>query len=265
MSEDKDSYQDFVRLEKYKNYFINPLSGKIKFRKTVNGKNVTISTGVIGKLNPKTGVVDGIAKAREIVEQKLEALRTGKSDAQVKREKQGVVNPSLGSIWKDDFLTAKLPGKEEATKQNYNKEWKNGICGFWENKTCADVTIENINSYKVWYLKKNPHRLFDKTFDFIKMFFRFLAQRNHIEVMPDLTDLNDLDEIIKKNKKYKKAGRVYTPEEREKMLASWVIFLGGRLGGTTTHHKKLLAARARLSVRLGLLSKHPRLVDSHSA
>ncbi len=247
-----ENYQKFTRLEKYPHYYINSLSGKIKYRRDINGKTLNIYTGIVGKLNPKTGTVDGIAKAREIVEQKLEEIRTGKSETQVKRERQGVVNPSVESIWTHEFLIVKLEGKTIGTTKNYIKEWKNGISGFWGTKTCRDVTTENISKYKAWYLKENPERLFDKTFDFIKMFFRFLRQRGFIEALPDWTELNDLDLVIKKNKKYKKAGRVYTPEERVAMLAAWQRFLGGKLGGTTTHHKKFLAARARLSVRLGL-------------
>jgi integrase len=250
--EKKPSYQDLVRLEHYEKWYINPLSGRLVYRTTVRGRPTTIRTGIIGKLNPKTGKVDGITKAREIVEAELEALRSDKTQAQIKRERKGVINPQLDELWQE-MLVVKLPGKSPGTRKNYSKEWRHGISKFWTKLTAKDVTTENVARYKSWYIDTHPERLFDKTFDFLKMFFRFIVQRKYVQAMPDLTELNELDEIIKKNKRYKKAGRVYTADERKALLESWRTLLGGKMGGTTSVNKKMRAARARLGVTMGLL------------
>lgn len=253
MSEKKTPrFNDLVRLEKYEGYYISPKSGKITYRRTHKGQTIRIATGVTGKLNPKTGKVEGIAEARAIVELELEKRRTGKTEVAIKRERQGITNPRVEDIW-NELCSIKFEGKEQGTKDNYDKAWRNGLQGFWGEKTCREIRTETIPAYKAWYLKEKPKRLFDKTYDFLKMLIRFMHARGYIPEMPDLTELNDLDEIIKKNKRYKKAGRVYTEAEQKGMLAAWEDFLGGRVEGTSSRQKRVLAARARLSVRLGLL------------
>jgi integrase len=253
MSEAKrNPLQELVRLEKYEGYYICPANGRITYRKSHNGVHHKIATGVVGKIDLKTGKVDGIAKAREIVEIELEKRRTGKTESAIKRERRGVTNPLLEDLYKE-LSELKTEGKEQATKDNYAKAWRNGMAFYWRGKTAADFKTENMPAYKKAYLEHKASRLFEKTFDFMKMFGRFLVERKHIAELPDFKELGDLDEIIRKNKRYVKAGRVYTSAEQRAMLGAWEHFLTTQVGGTTTRHKRLLAARARLGLRLGLL------------
>lgn len=244
--------QDLERLKKYPNWYIAPLSGRLVWRKHINGKPLTVRTGVVGKLNKKTGTVEGINAAREIVDVELEKIRTGKSEKEIKRERLGIINPLIDEDFQE-LCEIKLEGKAEGTKKNYYKLWKHGIEGYWGGKTRADIVTANIPKYKAWYLKESPKRLFEKTFDLLKMLFRFQESRKYIPEMPDLSELDDLDEIIKKNKKYKIAGRVYTQKEIDAMISAWPKFLGGNIGGTTSRQKKILAARARCGVTIGAL------------
>lgn len=248
----KNRSQDLVSLGvKYRNWYIVPDSGQLVFRKHILGKPRTIRTGVIGKINARTGAVDGMAKAREFVEREIEKIRSGKSDQEIKRSREGVLDPLVEDIWAE-LIEIKLVGKEVGTVKNYHKDWNHGISGFWAKKHISEMTTDNVIRYKAWYIKEKSHRLPEKTLDFFKMLVRYAASKKYIEDPPDLAELSDLDEIIKKMKRYKKAGRVYTNEEETAMLACWQQFLETQLGGTTERHKKLLAARARCGMAMGL-------------
>jgi hypothetical protein len=107
-------------------------------------------------------------------------------------------------------------------------------------------------AYKKWYLKKYPLRLFEKTFDHLKMLIRFSMQMGYLTALPDFSDLNDLDEMIKKNKKYKPPGRIYTDEEIGALLRIWPTFLEGRMNGTSAEIKWRRAALIRVGLVLGL-------------
>lgn len=251
MSGEKKDYKSLSKIPKHQGFFYNPATMKIVWRGTVEGRAVTVRTGVVAKINSRSGSIEGIGKAKEIVETEITAIKTGKSEAAVKRERLGITNPLLNDVF-NELKAERLPGKEDGTSKNYNQAWSNGMAGFWGKCTCADLTSQNISLYKQWYLKEKGERLFDKTFDFFKMLLRFAMARKYIKEIPDFSVLNDLDEIIKKNKQYEKAGRVYTQAEERALLNAWTMLLGGKMGGTTPRNKVILAARARLAIILGL-------------
>ena len=251
MSDKAKDYKKLVKIVKHDGYFINPATLKITWRGTVNGVARTIRTGVVAKINAKTGAVEGITKAKELVETEIFKMKTGKSDVDLKRSRLGITNPFFKDVYAE-MCDAKTPGKEPSTVANYHKAYTYGMRGFWDNKTVRHINSENLALYKQWYLSENAERLFDKTFDFLKMVLKFMVERKYLKEMPDVSILNDLDEIIKKNTKYEKAGRVFTAQEQAQLLVAWHSFTTGSVSGTTSHHKKLLGARARLAILLGL-------------
>lgn len=269
------SSRDLVRLENYPNWYIVPETGQLVFRKTINGYSRKIRTGIAGKLNPKTGTVDGIALARKVAEAKILELTTDKTPEQIARDQAKITNPLIADIWEEMFQE-KIIGKKPGTVANYKKDWKHGMRGFFgappsdERELIFDrenyphtlpkppfMSVDQLNDkaivqYKAWYLKNQPERLFEKTFDFLKMLITFMHERNYISRKPSLDPLNDLQTIVKSNTQYEKAGRVYTDVEQTQLLGAWRSFLETSLSGTNLKSKTVLAARSRLITTLGL-------------
>lgn len=244
--------QNLVRLVGYPNWYQNPVSGELVFRKDVDRNSIKIFTGIIGKRNVKTGNVDGIAAARRYVEIELEKRKSEKTDDQLKRDREGVTDPLCDDLW-NDMLLEKLIGKEDGTKANYHKDWKHGLQPFWGKKTVSQITRENIVGFKAWYITEKGDRLPEKTLDFFGMFMRYLVQQKYLAELPDWSVLDDLDEIIKKMKRYKKAGRVFSPVERQALLSAWKRWLEQTYRGSVSKTNQGLAARSRLMVALALL------------
>lgn len=267
--------RDLIRLENYPNWYLVPTTGQLVFRKHVDGRSLKIRTGVVGKLNPKTGHVDGIARARKIVDAKLAEMSGDKSPDQIAREQLGITNPFIGDIWKEMFAE-KTVGKKAGTVANYEKDWKHGMRGFMGTPpedpeeleldkeryphtipirpymTVDQLTDQAIVRFKSWYLENQPERQFEKTYDFLKMLITFMVDRRYISKRPDITPLEDLDSIVKSRKRYEKAGRVYTEVEQHALLGAWESFLETPVAGTTVEAKTILAARSRLITALGL-------------
>jgi integrase len=257
--------QDLVRIEKHPYFFVNPISKKITYRRTHDGKPLTIRTG-------KTK----ISEAKTFVDDELRKRATGETKGAARRARIGETNPLIEDLWFEFVETASV-GRADNTKKNYGKAWKYALRGFWGKppadpkelerdkidcphtvptgipKTIADLTPANVAAYKKWYLEKNPNRIFTQTNAILRLFIRYLVDRKHLPAFPSLKDLEDLDEIIKGNKQYIKPGRVYTPTEEKRLLVAWEEILTlGRGHGRYPNAKVMNAARARLGVLLGL-------------
>lgn len=269
----KDSSRDLVRLKNYPGWYIVPATGQLVLRTTINGRRHKIRTGVTGRLNKKTGICEGIAAARKAADDFVESVKTGKTGVELELHTSGVTNPSVDSIWKILFSERTI-GKSDGTRKNYAKAYKHGLRGFWgEPPTDPDELAEDtrlypytipappyftadrvddisIVQYKAWYLQHRGDKLFDKTFDFLKMLLSFGVKRGFFKKLPDVTPLTDIDEIIKQRTKYEKAGRVYTTAEQRRLLDAWRIRLGG--DENPSRHEIMLAARMRAFAALGL-------------
>jgi integrase len=235
--ERKPTFQDLVRLEKHPHYYVNPINKKITYRRTVNGETIKIPTGLTQ-----------ISKAISFVEVELEKRRSGKSETAIKRIKKGVTNPLIRDVW-PELLEEKFPGKEKSTQAVYHKNWRHGIEPFWGDRTASQWTTEGILAFKSWYLETHPKRLPEQTIRYIGMISRHLFAHKYIREEPDLSKLSDLPEIIRKNKKFKKPGRVYSPEEQSAMLVAYQSFYPPE---KITLQRRILVSRARLGVLLGL-------------
>ncbi len=272
----KDSSRDLVRLTNYPGWYIVPATGQLVFRTTFNGRRLKIRTGIEGKLNKKTGICEGITAARRVVDEHLEGVRTGKTGVELDLHVSGVTNPSVDSVWQILF-SEKTVGKSPGTIRNYQKNWKHGLRGFWgvppENPSelAQDrahyptsiprppyMTADRVNDvaivqYKAWYLENRGDKLFEKTFDFLKMLLTFGVNRGFFKKFPDISPLEDIDEIVKKATRYQKAGRVYTKDEQRRLLDAWKEILKTSDGTEPSRQRKILAARSRAFLAIGLL------------
>jgi integrase len=231
-------FSDLIGIRGHRNYFVNLLSGKITFIQ--RGKK--IPTG-------ETSINSAKIKVQEI----LTALSTGKSITKIKREMRGISSPLVDDIWLE-LLETQEAGKEESTKKNYHKSWAYGLSFFWSGKSTLDVNDDRVEEFKREYLKTNPDRIFEHTEVHLKMLFRYMLKKGYIKRLPDTDVLKDVNDIIKKNRRWEKPGRVYTPKEISALLeASDGLAVAGLVGKTTTKHKQLLAIRARLGILLGLV------------
>lgn len=230
-------YNEMIGIRGHPLYFVNLLSGKITYRK--------------GKLRIPTGK-NTIMAAKQVVDEYLAQKASGKSIEKTRRDLSGVQNPSVGDIYRE-IVDIKSVGKEPATVKNYWKSWNYGLEFFWSSLTMNDCNDSNIEKFKEKYLEKNPERHFEHTGTHLNMMFRHAFKHGYIKKMPDMTPLRDMDEIIKKNKKWVKPGRVYSPTEVAAMKQAAKNISDGRHNGSTKKHKNLLAVRAQLGLNLGLV------------
>lgn len=199
----RSSYGDLVKIEKHPHFYLNPISKKIYYRKSINGRPVKISTG-------KTS----IAEAKKVVDDKLIDMFSS-NPAREKREKKGIKNALLRDIWKE-LIEDKSPQRHIHTVQGYNKEWTHGIEEFWGDKTAADINDDNCRKFENWYLKEKGTRTFFNTHKYLTMLFRYCEKQGYIK--PPRPIVNDLDLVIRTKTKKEKVGRVYTPDEINAML-----------------------------------------------
>lgn len=231
-------YSDLVGIKGQKCYYVNQLSGKITFK----DKSVLIRT-------PATTIM----AAKQFVEERRESRRTGQSLARVRRKLQGETNPMIAPIW-EELMAQKAVECTESTMWTYRTSWKHGIGPFWGTKHASDVTPENIQAFKTWYLAEHPKRYSEVTTVHLATLFRFMVKARCLDEMPDLRDLKNLEEIVVKNSRREKVGRVLTVAEEHHLLEA--IELLDRPSktdaGTTLRHKRMLKHRTKLAVMIGL-------------
>ena len=235
---DNDRYNILAAIKGHQNYYVNPRSGKIFFKRG----QTKISTGCTG-----------IMQARAFVEERMIEISSGKGKESASRARRGVLRPSLRELYKE-LIDVMSVGKEPSTVEGYWKSWKHGIEFYWGPLNTSDCTDANVDGYKKAYLQRNGTRSFEHTGVHLKMLFRYLLKHGYISKLPDTSTLSNMDEIIRKNKRWVKPGRVYTPKEITAMLeAAEGLARRGKVGGTSAVHKQLLSARAVLQVNLGLV------------
>ena len=191
--------------DKWPNYYVSG-SGLITFRKRINGRQFTISTGE-----------ESILKAKKVVDEKLINLLSANPNAE-KRKRRGITNPLLSDLW-SDLMAEKLPASEVSTGNGYTSSWKYGIEPFWGSKTVLDVNPTNVTKWENWYLKEHGERIFFNTRKHFVMLLRFLKKQG---LIADVFEVRDLDEIIVKKTKKKKVGRVYDDDEIQALLKNAV-------------------------------------------
>jgi len=232
------NYSDLVAIERYPNFYVNLLSGKITYKK--------------GKIIIRTRKTN-IREAQRLVEDELKARSTGKTKEEIKKDRLGISTQTWGDIWTNELMPLKKADRFEATQKTYNSNWKYGIEPFWGKKTTLELNSKTISQYKVWYLNKYSEdgRLFEKTFVHFKMLLTFALERKYItELPPNLNDLQDLGATIKKRKKYKKAGRVATADELKALEEAADKIKNSPYGGDGPAQKAMFAARSKAAFAL---------------
>lgn len=172
--------------------------------------------------------------AKRFVEIEL-LRRSGMPVAKAKRKAAGVTDPYIEEIWQE-MIAIRSVGKSVATKRSYNKEWRNGIEGFWgkelpkgvkdtrkfkvkrRSRVSDLVKPENIDAFKIWTLEENPTRHFEKTLTYFRMLLKFALDREYIGKMPKTDTLKDVNDTTKASADRLEVGRVYTRQEQRAML-----------------------------------------------
>lgn len=197
------SMSDLVAIRGHKNYYVNLLSGLIKYRK--------------GKIKISTGE-SNIMAAKRMVELELKKLE-GKSEAEAKRQIQGVRNALLRDLHKE-MVAQKSPEWAHATYLSYSKNWRVALMPYWGSKTPLDCTDAEVLNYKEWYLKKFPKRCFQHTGIQFGVFCKWMKQKKLLSHIPDLSSLKDVDQVTARNNKrpWEKVSRVYSKDELSRLL-----------------------------------------------
>jgi integrase len=190
------------KIEGHKNYYVNPTSGKIYYRKRHQGQMVSIATGLTS-----------IKAAKKFVEDRLIEIFSANPTAE-KRQKRGITNPMISDLWAE-LMEEKSAASEKSTMDGYRSSWKYGIEPFWGQMTAQEISPISITKWENWYLKYHPERVFFNTHKHFLMLLRSLKKQRLIE---DVYKIRDLDEIIAKKTKKKKVGRVYTDAEIKALL-----------------------------------------------
>lgn len=228
-------YNDLKAILGHKNFYRNPVSNKITFRR----KNVRIATGVTQ-----------ITKAKEKVEEEL-ARRQGRVETSVKKRLKGLSNPLLSDVW-ELLLEHKRSDTKPSTIKTYVKNWNVALEPFWGEKFAQDLTAENLTEFKEWYLAEHPARYFKKTFIHFQVLLKFMQKQKFINELPEISILANLDQTVEKASKRVKAGRVYTKAEiaaLEEAARNFRAVEAPELSET----QEALSIRAQLGVALGAL------------
>lgn len=229
-------YSDLEKIKGHKNYYRNPISGIIYFKKD----GIKVSTNETQ-----------ILRAKKSAEIKIAEKFRSATKSEILRHRAKIKNPFIEHVW-NDLMDSKRTEVEKSTMRNYHKSWAYGFGPFWKDKTMKDLTDDNILKYKAWYLETHPTRKFEHTYVHFGMMARFAFRKRIINEMPSLDILKNLDEIISKISRRPRVGRVYLSEERTALIEAADNYYNTKMGGTTPKHKKLIMQRAKLGVRLGL-------------
>lgn len=196
-------YQELQKLEKHPHYFINPISMKITFRRTVKGYPIKISTGETSIAKAKLKVDDALAR------------RFSNDHTKEKRKRLGITNPLIKDLWDELIDEKESIGASKSSMNSYHSAWTYGIAPFWGDKTCNEISDKTQKLYEAWYLKDNPERTYFNTMKYLGMLFRYIQKKGYIRHVPQM---NDLDITIAKTTKKERVGRVYTEDEIEAIL-----------------------------------------------
>jgi integrase len=220
-------FSDRVGIKGHKNYSVNMMSGKITYIKG----SVKISTGC-----------NTIMAAKAFVAQYLEEMKTGKSSKEIKRKQSGIANDLLENHWKDLMITKKAECKH-ATGQTYDTNW-NVLKEFWGEKTALDVTPNELDKFKVWYLREHPTRFVRKSVNHLKMLFKYMEKNGYLLKVPDMESMKALHEAVEMNAKRVKVGRALKAKEQTSLIEALNLY--------TKKKPRVEAIRIQLFLRLGL-------------
>lgn len=198
----KKNYSNYGAMPKHPNFYQNPDSKKIIFKKNISGRTVKIAC--------RTTL---ISEAKTFVDQELIRHYSANPQEEIRRKK-GVLNSTIAEIW-SDLMDERKASSEVSTMKGYNSSWVYGIAPFWKNLTAREVTPVMVSRFENWYLKEHSERVFFNTQKHAGMLFRYMQKHGYISQVPEI---RDLDEIIIKKTKKKKVGRVYTDDEISRLL-----------------------------------------------
>ena len=227
-------YNDLKAIPGHKNYYRNPVSQKITYKR----RGVRIATGVTQ-----------ITRAKEAVELELAKIH-GRVESSAKKRIRGVSNPVLCDVW-SVMLDERRVDTKASTIQTYNKNWRVALEPFWGEKFAHDVSSETLLEYKHWYLKTHPTRYFKKTFIHLQVLLKYMLKQKFINELPDLEPLAIIDDLTNKASKRVRAGRVFTSEELSGMWTAAEEYDETDSRGVTAEHKEVLALRVHLGYALG--------------
>lgn len=234
MSKEEPSYSDLKKIEGHKNFYRNPLSQKITWKR----RGVWIRTGVTQ-----------ITRAKEVVEQEL-AKRQGRAEPNVRKRLKGVSNPLLSDTW-ELLLEEKRTDTKESTLKTYEKNWRVALKPFWGEKYVQDLTPETFSDYKNWYLTHHPKRYFKKTFIHFQWFLKGLVKAKYLLTLPSLEVLEPINDKVQKNSKRVKAGRVLSKGELAKLEAAAISYVNRKDIDIPAEHKEMLSNRGQLGLAFG--------------
>lgn len=202
MLDRRGTFGDLEKIDGHPNYYRNPRSGVIYFKKS--GRK--FSTGE-----------KKIMAAKRVVEERLALEAASGNVGQVQRKLKGELNPLISDL-KEEFFATKATEVTESTMMTYRQNWDYGMKGFWGDKRVLDITDANLIKFKAWYLESNPTRVFDHTAVHLKAIFDYIRAQKLILSVPDFNLLRGVKEAVVRNSKRVKVGRVYKEEEIAAML-----------------------------------------------
>lgn len=229
-----DRYNDLKAVPGHKNWYRNPISLKLTWRR----RGLTVRTGLTQ-----------ITKAKEFLEIELARLQ-GRAETSAKKRLRGVSNPGLADAW-ELLIEEKKADTQASTIASYNKNWRVALEPFWGTKFAQDLTPQNIHEYKLWYLANHPKRYFKKTFIHFQVLNKFLLKQKFINALPDVSMLASVDDVTERASKRIKAGRVYTRAELKALQEAALRYEDTDARGLTSEHKEILGLRAQLGVAIG--------------
>lgn len=197
-------YQSLVKVDKHPGYFKNEVSQKIYWRGTIRGKPIKKACGTT-KIN----------EARKIIDEFRLSLTSENLD-RAKREKVGIVNPSLISLW-NEMISARSSDKADNTLRVYEKEWRIKLEPFWGAKNLNDISSKSIASFEDWYLKTFPGKVYFQTRKHLNMLLNYLHEQGYIKKK---YKTRPLDKFIDAKIKRPKAFRIYTRHEMAALISS---------------------------------------------
>jgi len=190
------------------NVYLDLYDNKIVIRKTVNGKSVKIYTPYGEKQ---------IKLAKDFSEKEILNKYLNESEKE-KREKKGIKNPTIESLW-NECISLRAPKKAKSTLKKYEVAWNYGLSGFFKHLTVSDFDHNTVPLFESWYLKNKSNRVFFNTGKSLTMLINFMWQNGYLDKLDEKPKVTDLDkEVLDYKNKKKAVGRVYTKQEINDLL-----------------------------------------------
>lgn len=196
-----------VKIPKHDNFWLDPKSELIYWRKTIKGRRIKKATGT-----------KKISEAKKMIED-FELSLTSDSFKKAKREKIGIKNPRIESIW-NDLIDERAAQKAEATRRGYGVSWNVKLKPFWGEKHISDVNERTIRAYENWYLKEFPGMVFFNARKHLKMLLTYMKREGYLSEALSVTDLDT--DVINRLYKRKKPFRIYSDKEQKDLMENAV-------------------------------------------